>query len=133
MLALGWAVAVLPVSAVSGAGLDALVEAVARLVRRRARRRGGRAWPERPQAAPVLRPGQDRLEAFTVTREGDAFRIAGPALERLVAKADLENEEAVAYLQEVIAHAGVDQALRRAGAVARRHGRSSARSTLEFA
>ena len=33
-----------------------------------------------------------------------------------MAKADLDNDEAVAYLQEVIARAGVDQALRRAGA-----------------
>jgi len=52
-----------------------------------------------------------------VAREGGAFRISGAALERLVAKTDLDNEEAVAYLQEVIARAGVDEALRRAGAV----------------
>jgi GTP-binding protein len=111
---LGWADAVVPVSAESGAGLDALVEAVALLV---GEARAGEAAAVAAQAAPVLRPGQERLEAFTVSREGDAFRIAGSALERLVAKADLENEEAVAYLQDVIARAGVDQALRRAGAV----------------
>jgi len=111
---LGWADAVVPVSAETGAGLDALVEAVALLV---GEARAGEAAAVAAQAAPVLRPGQERLEAFTVSREGDAFRIAGSALERLVAKADLENEEAVAYLQDVIARAGVDQALRRAGAV----------------
>ncbi len=116
-LALGWADAALPVSALSGAGLDALAEAVARLVHD-VRAAEAIAVAGTAEAAPVLRPGQDRLEAFTVTREGRAFRIAGPTLERLVAKADLENEEAVAYLQEVIARAGVDQALRRAGAVA---------------
>ena len=117
-LALGWADAALPVSAVSGAGLDALAVAVARLVHDVRAAEAVVAAGTAAAAAPVLRPGQDRLEAFTVTREGHAFRIAGPTLERLVAKADLDNEEAVAYLQEVIARAGVDQALRRAGAVA---------------
>jgi GTP-binding protein len=42
--------------------------------------------------------------------------VVGAALERLVAKADLENEEAVRYLQEVMERAGVSDALRRAGA-----------------
>ena len=41
----------------------------------------------------------------------------GAQLERLFAKADLENEDAVAYLQQLIERAGLNQALRRAGAV----------------
>ena len=40
----------------------------------------------------------------------------GAALERLVAKADLGNDQAVRYLQEVMERAGVSAALRRAGA-----------------
>ena len=112
---LGWAAVVLPVSAVSGEGLEGLVDAVASLVGDvRAAAAAAAAEAEAPL---VLRPGQDRLEVFAVTREGDAFRIEGTTLERLVAKADLDNDEAVAYLQEVILRAGVDQALRRAGAV----------------
>jgi len=95
---LGWPDAVVAVSAIRGDGLEALTGRMA-------------------TAPVVLRPGQDRLESFTVAREGGAFRISGAALERLVAKTDLDNEEAVAYLQEVIARAGVDEALRRAGAV----------------
>jgi GTP-binding protein len=112
---LGWADAVLPVSAVSGEGLDALVDAVTRLVRD-VRTAEAVAVEAEAEAPVTLRPGYDRLEAFTVTREGDVYRIEGATLERLVAKADLDNEEAVSYLQEVIARAGVDQALRRAGA-----------------
>mgnify|MGYP001027417691 CR=1 FL=1 len=113
--ALGWARAAVVVSAAKGTGLDGLVEELTVLMH-------GVRTVEAAEAAAatepvVLRPGQDRLEAFTVTREGDAFRLSGAALERIVAKADLENEEAVAYLQEVIVRAGVDQALRRAGAV----------------
>lgn len=115
--ALGWAKAAVAVSAAKGTGLDPLVDELTVLMR------GVRAVETAEAAAAavaepiVLRPGQDRLEAFTVTREGDAFRLNGAALERIVAKADLDNEEAVAYLQEVIARVGVDQALRRAGAV----------------
>ncbi len=115
---LGWPQAVANVSAVSGEGLDVLAAAVRQLVGgvRAAEEAAARAATD-AEAPVVLRPGQDRLEAFTVSREGDAFRLTGAALERLVAKADLENEEAVMYLQEVIARARVDQALRRAGAV----------------
>ena len=42
--------------------------------------------------------------------------VRGRQLERLFAKADLDNEDAVAYLQTVIERAGLNDALRRAGA-----------------
>jgi GTPase len=115
---LDWTGPVVPVSAAGGDGLDGLVEAIAAAVRGTRTAEVAAAVAATTSAeTPVLRPGQDRAEAFTVSREGDAFRIAGAALERLVAKADLENDEAVAYLQEVFARVGVEQALRRAGAV----------------
>jgi GTP-binding protein len=38
-------------------------------------------------------------------------------MERLFAKADLDNEDAVAYLQQVIERAGLNDALRKAGAL----------------
>ena len=116
--ALDWADAVVTVSAVVGDGLDGLVFELACLMRGTRASETAAARTLTAVGGPVvLRPGQDRLEAFTVAREGGAFRISGTALERLVAKADLGNEEAVAYLQEVIGRAGVDQALRRAGAL----------------
>jgi GTPase len=64
----------------------------------------------------VLRPGGERASDIQVEREKDLFRVHGAVIERLVAKADLANDEAVAYLQEVMERAGVDNALRRAGA-----------------
>jgi GTP-binding protein len=69
-----------------------------------------------PVQPPILRPGQDRVSKFSVERREDGFRVHGAALERLVAKANLDNEEAVAYLQQVMERAGVSEALRRAGA-----------------
>jgi GTP-binding protein len=64
----------------------------------------------------VLRPGADRLEAFTIEEADGSYVVRGAQLERLFAKADLDNEDAVAYLQEVIERAGLNDALRRAGA-----------------
>jgi GTPase len=101
---------VVPVSSASGHGLPDLTAAI------------GAALPEpappepEPAAPLVVRPAKVRASSFTVERDGDMFRVHGPTLERLVAKADLENEEAVAYLQQVMERAGVSDALRRAGA-----------------
>jgi len=101
---------VVGVSNVARTGLDELVKAIAA------------ALPERPQAVPqraapvVLQPGRERVANFTVERAMEGFRVRGAALERLVAKADLDNDEAVAYLQQVMERAGVSEALRRAGA-----------------
>lgn len=110
--ALDWARAVMPVSATSGEHLDALVAELAVLVAAVRREEA----PAPPAGAAVLRPGAGRLEAFAVEREGAAYRVRGAALERLVAKVDLDNPEALAYLQEVVERAGLNAALRRAGA-----------------
>jgi GTP-binding protein len=101
---------VVPVSSASGWGLPALTDAVAAALPEPA------SLPVRPAEPPILRPAQDRVSRFSVERGDDGFRVYGAALERLVAKANLDNEEAVAYLQQVMERAGVSEALRRAGA-----------------
>jgi GTP-binding protein len=101
---------VVPVSSASGWGLPTLVDAIAAALPEPV------AVPVDPIQPPVLRPAQDRASRFSVEREGEMFRVHGGALERLVAKADMENEEAIAYLQQVMERAGVSEALRRAGA-----------------
>jgi GTP-binding protein len=99
------------VSSVAQEGLDAVVAELGRLV--------PAAVEEEAAVAPavVLRPGGDRTSDFSVERRGDAWVVRGAALERLVGKADLDNDEAVAYLQQVMERAGVFATLRRAGAV----------------
>ncbi|MHB1002254.1 MAG: Obg family GTPase CgtA, partial [Thermoleophilia bacterium] len=44
------------------------------------------------------------------------FTVGGPAVERLVARTDFANDEAVAYLQEQLERLGVSEALRGKGA-----------------
>jgi GTP-binding protein len=56
-------------------------------------------------------------EGFAVRRDDDgAWRIAGRTAERVVAMADLTNQEAVAYVQDRLRRMGVERALARAGA-----------------
>jgi GTP-binding protein len=58
-----------------------------------------------------------REEGFSVARDDDgAWRVNGRAAERVVAMADLTNEEALGYVQERFRRMGVERALARAGA-----------------
>jgi GTPase len=52
---------------------------------------------------------------FDVEREGDAFRVTGRGVELLVARHDLSNLEALAYLEQRLREIGVIAALERAG------------------
>jgi len=95
----------LPVSAVTGEGLDALRDRLAELVRRAG------AVDREPYV--VLRPARPR---FTVKREGERFRVIGRGVERWVAETDLEDPEALVRLQRRLVREGVERQLVAAGA-----------------
>jgi GTP-binding protein len=113
---LGDDVAVLLTSSATGQGLD---ELRAELVRRV------------PVAAPVAQeeaiPGEDALaehrtfrpaaeRGFAVARTGEhAFRVTGAPVERLLARHDLDNEEALAHVERRLERMGVRGALDAAG------------------
>ena len=99
------------VSAAAGAGLDELTRELSAVMAAQAE-----VAEDGAPAPQVLRPGADRLDAFTVEPARGAYVVRGARIERLFAKADLDNDEAVRYLQEVIERAGLNDALRRAGA-----------------
>ncbi len=62
----------------------------------------------------VFRPGAG--EGFGVEALGPhAFRVHGPAADRLVARYDLDNEEALAYLEQRLKRLGVMRALEAEG------------------
>ena len=95
-------------SAVTHEGLDEFVATLGAMV---ADARA--AEPEREPFV-VLRPVE---EGFSVVRDEDgAWRVTGKSAERVVAMADLTNEEAVAYVQDRFRRMGVERALARAGA-----------------
>jgi GTP-binding protein len=96
------------VSAVTHEGLDELVGTLGAMV--------ADARAREPEREPfvVLRPVE---EGFSVARDDDgAWRVTGKTAERVVAMADLTNEEAVQYVQDRFRRMGVERALARAGA-----------------
>ena len=105
------AVAVLGISAATGAGLDGLVSAIfAALPEEAALSRPGEFEAEHR----VYRPGAD--EGFDVIPEGEGrFRVAGRGIELLIARHDLANPEALDYLEGRLREIGVIAELQRAG------------------
>jgi GTPase len=101
---------VLAVSAVTGAGLDALGGAIFAAVPEQEPERTGEPFEAEHR---VYRPAAD--EGFTVEREDSAFRVAGRGIELLVRRHDLGNEEALAYLEQRLREIGVLRALEEAG------------------
>jgi GTPase len=98
----------LRVSAVTHEGLDELVGVLGGMVA------GARAGEPEREPFVVLRPAE---EGFSVVRDNDgAWRVTGKTAERVVAMADLTNDEAVAYVQDRFRRMGVERALARAGA-----------------
>jgi GTP-binding protein len=106
----GWAV--VAVSAATHEGLRELTFTMAEIVSA-ARAAASPAEPTRI----VLRPRAVDDAGFTVTREGDRFRVRGTKPERWVRQTDFANDEAVGYLGDRLARLGVEQALFKAGAL----------------
>jgi GTP-binding protein len=64
----------------------------------------------------VFRPAPTR--AFRVTQTGEhAFTVSGEGVERLVARYDLDNDDALAHLERRLRGIGVIRALEAAGFV----------------
>ena len=62
----------------------------------------------------MFRPGQQRR--YTIRRTGQAsFAVSGAGIERLVARYDLDNEEALAHLERRLRGIGVVRALEAEG------------------
>jgi GTP-binding protein len=103
---------VVATSSATGTGLDALRAAIFRHV---PLEDDARSEPDRaPATHRVYRPGA--ADAYTVERLGPgAYRVAGEGVERLIARHDLGNEEALRYVEERLRVGGVIRALEAAG------------------
>jgi len=106
---------VLAASSATGEGIDALLRALFQAV------------PQEARPEPAEGEGDDGFEAehmtyrpaadqgFDVVRENEAWRVEGRGIELLVARHDLANLEALAYLEDRLREIGVIAALERAG------------------
>jgi GTP-binding protein len=98
------------VSAATGEGMAAFLYALGDEV---AQARAAR--PAAP-AVPATALAADPEVPISVVREAGGFRVRGDRPERWVAMTDLDNPQAVAYLQRRLRRAGVDELLAEAGA-----------------
>jgi GTP-binding protein len=104
---------VFQVSAVAHTGLRELSYALATIV---ADTRA--AQPVQESTRIVIRPQAVDDAGFTVTHEGEFFRVRGEKPERWVRQTDFANDEAVGYLADRLARLGVEDELLKAGAKA---------------
>jgi GTPase len=99
-------------SAATGEGLDELTAAIVRNVPEEVE-----VEPERREALAehrVYRPGVD--DGYRVERAADGvFRVTGRGIERLIERHDVENEEALRYIEERLRVLGVIRALEAQG------------------
>ncbi len=111
----GDARAVLAISSATGAGLDELRREIFAAVPAGATEAvaasGGE--PEFELEHMVYAPAGD--QGFDVVREDEAYRVAGRGVEMLIARHDLSNPEALAYLEQRLREIGVIAALEKAG------------------
>jgi GTPase len=106
------AVDVLGISSATGIGLDHLVRAIFAALPEEAA--AGAPSEEFEVEHRVYRPGEE--EGFDVLPDGDGrFRVTGRGIELLIARHDLDNPEALDYLEARLREIGVIAALERAG------------------
>jgi GTPase len=104
-------VPVLATSAATGAGIGELRDAIFEHVPPEP---PGEPGAEQPATHRVYRPGEG--ESFSVERVGPgAFRVEGGQVERLIARHDVENEDALRHVEERMRALGVIRALEAAG------------------
>jgi GTP-binding protein len=104
-------VPVFATSAATGAGVRELRDAIFELVpEEEAEPQPG----ELPATHRVYRPGEG--DSFSIERVGPgAFRVEGGRIDRLIARHDIENAEALRYVEERLRALGVIRALEAAG------------------
>jgi GTPase len=99
-----------PVSALTGEGVNDLARAIGESITAK------REEAETP--IPTMLRIRPESDAVQVLRENAAYRVRNPRAERLVARFDLTNPDAVRYVQERLVGLGVEEALAKAGAKA---------------
>ena len=95
------------ISAVTGQGVPTLLQRVAGLL------------DSLPRKEPVIEEVKvfrlEEEEPFSITQEGDGWRVRGPEIERVVAMTNWDYDEAVMRFQRILEAMGISAALEKAG------------------
>jgi len=92
----------------------ATTEGVSQLMTRACEMLNSIATPQPVEAITVFRP-QPRKERVTVSMEGEVFVVSSSRAEKLIARMDVQNPEARAYIRNQFTRIGVAKALKNAG------------------
>ncbi|MCK8815882.1 GTPase ObgE [Natroniella sulfidigena] len=104
---------VIPISAVTGTGVDELVAEINKLVKEAP---DFFAVEEVEEEVIIRGPQPGEIEQdFEVERVNDTFKVTGDEIERKIAMADLSTEEGLRYLIKTFEKMGVEDALQEAG------------------
>jgi GTP-binding protein len=103
----------LAVSAATRENVQVVMQRAMALLRVERKRPAPAVDVRRPEVVPILRP--TAVDSFEVAAEASGFRVTGRRVERAVAMTDLENSEAIEFLQRILERMGVTAALERAG------------------
>jgi GTP-binding protein len=102
-----------PISALTGEGLESLLLRVAERLRELEEEAEEVSLP---QARMLYKYQPSQKRGFEIVPEEGGFRVRGEAVERMVAMTDLENPEAVLFLQRRLRRLGVEKELEKLGA-----------------
>ena len=58
---------------------------------------------------------EEEKEPFTITKEKDVWVVDGPAVQKLMGRVNLEDNESMYYFQKSLDTLGVNEALKKAG------------------
>ncbi len=97
---------IFPISALQGLGVQELIYRIYTLLGE---------IPAKPLHMPEIKSGEDPEPGFSIEKTGELYIVRGPEVEKRVAMTNLENPEAVNYLQGWLERKGIEEALKEHG------------------
>ena len=98
------------ISAVTGQGLDELFERVAQVLKELPKEE---LIPETEER--MVYTLEDEKDDYTIRKENEVYVVEGPAIERLLRKINMEDNESLYYFQKNIKAMGVEEKLKQMG------------------
>ena len=98
------------ISAVTGQGLDELFERVANVLKELPKEELFEETEER-----MVYTLDEEKDSYTIRKENEVYVVEGPAIERLLRKINMEDNESLYYFQKNIKAMGVENKLKQMG------------------